>query len=248
MTTDGLYIIEPDRHFPFEDKKFSKLVYKLIDHYKPDGFINLGDAHDFWQISSYDKDPARKDCLKDDIALVANHLDHIESRMRPGTVIHFLEGNHEDRLRRYVWRHARALQSIVPSLPEALDFKGRNARGKCRVLWHPLDVWNHLRIGNTVLHHGEFYSESTAVNNLRKYRGCNFIQGHNHRVQYAHNGDFFSASLGHGALPSKSGHRPAPSDHCQSVGFLNVRKGRGSLEVFTVHHGRAIVRGELFEG
>lgn len=248
MTTDGLYIIEPDRHFPFEDKQYSRLVYKLIERFQPEGYINIGDALDFYQLSTYDQDPRRKNDLIDDLSLVGFHYDNIEARMKPDSRMDLLEGNHCYRLWRYICRQAPALHSIVPSVPKVLDLDMRNARGKCRYSWHPMAQWDHLRLGNTVIHHGYYFSKSTAVSNLDKYRGCNFIQGHNHRIQYASNGDFFSASLGHGARPDSSSHTPAQNDHAQAIAFLTVRKGKGSLEIFTVKHGRAIVRGELMEG
>lgn len=248
MTTDGIYLIEPDRHFPFECKKFTRLVYKMVGVLQPVGYIALMDMLDFWQLSLYDKDPSRKDNVADDLELANDHFNNIESLMPKGSVVHATEGNHEFRLRRYMWRNARDASSITPLIQNLLHFPERNLRGKCRFVWHPLERWNSLRIGNTVIHHGHYFDKATAVSNLGRYPGCNFIQGHTHRVQYAHDGRFFSATLGHGALPEKSSHTPAPNTHQQALGVLTVIGGKGSLEILPVTHGRTVFRGKIIEG
>jgi hypothetical protein len=247
-TTDGVYVIEPDKHVPFHCRGFSNVVLETIHHVKPDGYINLGDALDFFQLSDFDKDPRRINFVDEDMADYVQYLDDIERTMPKGGVVHQLEGNHEDRLRRYVWRRAPAITGLVGTVATSIQLPERNRRGRLRWVWHPIDNWCALRIGNTVIHHGHYFNKHTAVNNLDRYRGCNIVHGHTHRLQYAHNGDYWSATVGHGSDPKLTMHTPTPSDWQQALGLLTVYKGKGSIELFEVNKGVAHIRGKLIKG
>lgn len=246
--TDGVYFVGPDRHFPFECKRFSNIALSVVRLLKPDGYIDLGDAHDFFQLSEYDSDPRRANRIEDDIALYSAFIDQVEAALPKGSVFHQLEGNHEDRLRRYTWRRAPAAVGLVSSVPKELGFKDRNARGRVKFIWHPINDWESLKLGDTVVHHGHYFNKHTAVNNLERYRGVNLIHGHTHRVQYAHNGDHWCATLGHGSDESMTSHQPTPNDWQQAFAVLTVLKGKGSIEIFTVTDGCVNFRGKLIKG
>lgn len=246
FATDGLYVIEPDRHAPFECMKYRSILYQVIKSLQPRGYINLGDFVDWWQLSTFDKDPARLRTIQDDLEIHNKHLTEIGRLLPSGAIVHQLAGNHEDRLRRYIWRHAPKLFGIVPDLQRLLDFPTRNAVTKVRWIWHPIDNWQACKIGNTVIHHGHFFNKHTAVTNLDRYRGVNLIHGHTHRVQYAHNGDFWCATIGHASDPSQTNHNPVPVDWQQAIGLLTVYRGQGALEIVTVDNGAASVRGRRF--
>lgn len=246
--SDGLYVLIPDLHFPFQDKRFGSMVLQVTAHLQPRGFVQLGDALDFWQLSTFDKDPRRKDMIEQDAALYATYLDEVGKVLPTGAVMHQLEGNHSYRLIRYIWRNAPALANIVPNVPSLLKFDARNAAGKQKWIWHPYTKWDSCKIGNTVIHHGHYYDVAVAVSNLKRYRGVNFIQGHTHRVQYATNGEFFSASLGHGSLTAHTGHKPAPEEWAQCLGILTVSKGKGSLEIAQRHGNELRLWGRTFKG
>jgi hypothetical protein len=74
----------------------------VIKDVKPDTIINLGDCADCYAISAYDKDPARVHGLQDEIDMVRAHL-HQVAQLAPEAQRYYLEGNHEDRLRRLIW-------------------------------------------------------------------------------------------------------------------------------------------------
>lgn len=246
--TDGLYVICPDLHFPFQDPRFCSMLLQVLEWLKPRGYIQLGDALDFWQLSTYDNDPRRKDDIDQDVALYSKFLDQTSLALSPDAIIHQLEGNHSYRLIRYLWRNAPKLVNIVPTMPSMLGFDKRNEAGRHKWIWHPYTKWDSCRIGDTVLHHGFYYDQNVAVNNLKRYRGVNFIQGHTHRVQYATNGDCFSASLGHGSNVKFTGHKPAPEDWAQCLGLLRVHKGKGSLEIAQRTGNELRIWGHTFKG
>lgn len=237
------YLIVPDLHISFSDPKFLSLILKIVKAINPTGIVQLGDALDFWQISRYDKNPARKNEILDDIREWSKVLDQWEVALSKGSEIILLEGNHCDRLRRYIWSNAKELHNIIPSIPEMLGLKGRNKAGKIKYTWHNIAKWDSCRIGDCILHHGFYYGNHLAVTNLIKYP-LSFIQGHSHRFQYVTDGKKFSVSLGHGSDESYTSHNPVPSNWQQALGILYVENGKTSFEPLLVKNGETILYGK----
>lgn len=210
------------------------------------GVVQLGDFVDFWQLSRFDKDPARKRSIKDDLDLYAAQIDVWEQMLPEGSQWIQLEGNHEDRLRRYIWQKAPDIAEIVPSIPQVLRFQERTQAGRVEFLWHEIKKWNSCHIGDVQLHHGHYFNKHVAVGNLDRYR-YKMITGHTHRVQYACNDEYWHCSLGHGSDEDQTGHVPAPTPHHQALGVLTTHDGKGSLEVILAKSGKASFRGLLLD-
>lgn len=241
------FLIVPDVHFPYECQNFIKLTYKILRSQKFDGIVQLGDALDFWQLSTYDKDPSRKNTIMDDIDQWNKVLTKWSSLLPRNAEIHLLEGNHEFRLHRYIARHARDLHEIVRPMPELLNLKERNASGSVVFKWHPYNKWSSCQIGDCTLLHGFYFNQHVAATNLAKYRR-NIICGHTHRVQYVSDGVHFSASLGHGSDEHLTAHQPTPTGWTQALGILSVNNdGRTSLEIITIKDGQCQIRGKHFQ-
>lgn len=234
------FIVVPDIHVPFHDIRFIRLVTKLIKIVKFKGLIQLGDAMDFWQVSRFDKNPMRKASLMDDVKQYSSIIDEWESALGLDTEFIQLEGNHEDRLRRYIWQNAKELaDGWVKTVPELLNFKNRTI--KCS--WHEIANWKSCKIGNCIIHHGHYYNIHTAVGNLTRYPHS-LITGHTHRFQYASNGDRFSATLGHGSDEEQTAHQPTPTGWQQAMGILTVINNKTSFEPILVRNGSCIFRGK----
>lgn len=228
------YLVVPDIHIPYHDVSFLALIPKIVKLAKIDGIIQLGDALDFWQISSYDKNPLRKQTVAEDIKIFNGILDQWCSLV---SEVRLLEGNHEDRLRRYVWSHARELTEVVKSVPEMLRLRDR------KIKWHPIADWKSCQIGDCVLHHGHYFNAHVAVGNLTRYPR-KLITGHTHRFQYASNGDRYSVTLGHGSNETETAHQPTPTGWQQAMGILTVVRGVAHFEPILVAKGRCVVYGQ----
>jgi hypothetical protein len=238
------YVVIPDIHAPYHDLKFLDAVAQAVVIVKPKGVIQLGDALDCWQISQYDKNPTRKSRIVDDIRTYNEILDVFEKIMPRGSQWIQLEGNHEDRLRRYMWKNAGAVVELCRDWPELLKFDQRNARRRVNFSWFPLDKWDACKIGDTTFHHGHFFSKHVAANNLNVYR-CNFIQGHTHRLQSVDDQDYFSVSLGHGSDPIATAHTPTPNPWKQAFGIYDVIDGKGHFTPVRFTDGTAVVRNKV---
>ena len=237
------YLIVPDLHIPFEDTAYTKLILKILKNIHCHGIVQLGDALDFFQLSTYDKDPARRNTIGDDIDEWNTMLDQWSAALPRGGEIHLLEGNHCFRLHRYVARHARDIHEIVRPMPELLRLKERN-EGRIKFTWHNYAKWNSLMLGDCVLLHGFYFNQHVAMTNLAKYR-TNLICGHTHRVQIVSDGVHYSVSLGHGSDEKKTAHQPTPTGWQQALGLLTVDNfGKTTFELITVNNGKAVIRGK----
>lgn len=114
--------VASDFHAPYHDYLAVLLLCKVLAWWQPDLFVIDGDGLDFYALSAYDKNPERAYGLQAEID--AFHTDVlapiVAALPSKGTRI-FTPGNHEDRLRRFLWRNpdlygVRSLQ--LPSLLE----------------------------------------------------------------------------------------------------------------------------------
>lgn len=104
-------LIVPDTHAPYHDVRAWDLVIRTARKWKPDRIIHMGDLADFYQLSSWDKDPARTETLADEVEtarLLREQLDSLGAKRKD-----FIEGNHEDRIRKYLIKEAPKLFGTV---------------------------------------------------------------------------------------------------------------------------------------
>jgi hypothetical protein len=96
-------VIYTDSHFPNQHKPTLSIIRQITSELQPDVIVNQGDMLDCYTISTYDKNPHRLETLQDEVDQARIHL--AEMRLAsPKSRFVLLEGNHEDRLRRLLWR------------------------------------------------------------------------------------------------------------------------------------------------
>ena len=238
------FLVVPDIHVPYHCPKMVKLVTKIIRELNPAGLVQLGDALDAFQISTYSKDPSRRNLLVDDLNDWKLILNEWTRYLRPGASIHLLEGNHEYRLSRYISSNARDLHGLVPDWPTMLGLDLRNKAGPHKWHWHPYTKWNSCRIGDCTLLHGFYYNQHVAATALAKYR-TNVIFGHTHRLQFVFDGKHWACSLGHASDETETAHQPTPTGWQQALGLLHVgNQGKTKLDILPVEQGKAILYGK----
>jgi hypothetical protein len=105
-----------DEHFPFQDDRARSVALQIVEDFKPTVIISGSDGMDFYGISKYDKNPVRvrETNLQEEIDMWgAGQREWISAAPNARNI--FINGNHEDRFRRYMWKHPelsglRALQ------------------------------------------------------------------------------------------------------------------------------------------
>lgn len=237
------YLVIPDLHVPYHDPRFVDCAVKAARILRPDGIIQLGDAIDCYQLSKFLKDPARKAEIGEDILEYGRILDRFQAEMKRGASFDQLEGNHEDRIRRFVWDRCPELACMVKPLEEMLRIRSRGSKWR----FHTLSDWMGCRKGNVYLHHGVFYNKHLAASNLDRYL-CNFVQGHSHRVQKMSNGVWWSVSLGHGADEKKVSHVAARTCWAQALGVLHIDGEQSWIDVHIVENGKTVIFGKTISG
>lgn len=175
-----------------------RVVQALVKDAQPDILIHNGDLVDCWQISDFDKDPHRKGSLQDDLDESTSILRRFR-QLAPKAACYLLEGNHEDRLRRLLWRmndrqrelvRLRAFQGAI-SWPSLLDlgddwtFVPTHGQAKTRIL--PKLIVKH----GTVVRR---WSAQTAKAEWERY-GKSGTSGHTHRLGLFYTNDFNGAHV-----------------------------------------------------
>lgn len=165
-----------DTHNPFQDKTVLSLTENFMAELQPDFIIYVGDANDFYQISKFDKNPNRIDKLQEDIddtrAMFKRHRE-----LAPNAIMKLLDGNHEDRLERYLWTNAPALSSLrcleIEELFGLKEFEIERIPYECGLMINDIFLVIHGTIASV-------HSGYTAKRTFEKHGG-NGLCGHCHR-------------------------------------------------------------------
>lgn len=163
----------PDTHIPFNDKRATNLMMKAAANFQPDVVVIMGDFADFYAVSSHDKDPKRKDRLADELILVNKELDRIDS-LGASTKI-YIEGNHEDRLRRYNQKMAPALVEFQPTTQSLLHLDERG--------YDFIPYMSHTRLGKLYLTHDSGRSGKYSTQQTLDDYAHSVATAHAHRMQ-----------------------------------------------------------------
>lgn len=164
-------LICPDVHVPYHDDLAWETFLAAAREWCPDVLVILGDFADFYKVSDYPKDPARRLTFQDEVRLVNAELDRVMALRVPRVI--FIEGNHETRLQRLIQRYAAELHGIV----DVRDLFKIAARG-----FEWVGYGHYITIGKLNFTHdcgrAGIYAARQSVTDF----GHNIIFGHTHRA------------------------------------------------------------------
>lgn len=164
----------PDTHIPYHDKRAWRLAMIAAKAFKPDTIIIGGDFGDFYSVSSHSKQVDRMNKFDYELKQINKALDQVCSI---GTKdIHFVEGNHEDRLRRY-------LQDKAPELAGQLDTKSLFKLKKRGISFTPYK--STLKLGKLHVTHDFGNAGRFAHYKALDTAQQNVVINHTHRIGYA---------------------------------------------------------------
>ncbi len=253
-------VVYGDTHIPFESPSALAVVRKVITLAKPDVLINVGDLFDAWQISRFPKDPRRKESFQYDIFLGIEHLNDFAAAA-PKAALYFLEGNHEERLRRTVWGmkdEARQLAGL-DIFEKYVNWQTILREGELSERWtfvsyddQPVEIIPQLLAKHgTKLASGMGASGRTAFKEWISY-GMSGFSGHTHRL-----GDFFHRDRNgshrwfetgctcevDGTVPGSG----SDQDWQQGCAVLTYTDSWFNVELVYIQDGRALWRDEVIE-
>lgn len=173
-------LVLSDLHIPFQDDRAVRLALQVTKQWAPDQVILAGDMLDFYAVSSHDKNPDRlKNAgLQDEIHQWRDFATALRDSVRTDTKIIFLPGNHEDRLRRYLWRDSALHGLEALALPRLLGLEGFG------IEYAEYEV--PLANGNLVVKHGSRVRPKAGQSAMAELEGVKYdystITGHTHRM------------------------------------------------------------------
>ena len=121
-TTTGVYqtaAIIGDPHIPEHDSETLTNVEEFLYEQQPDYLFYNGDMMDFYQVSVFDKDPARLGTMQNDLDETTSMFDRHSDGL-PQTKKVFVGGTHENRWFKYLRQHAPALANLKSTNVEEL--------------------------------------------------------------------------------------------------------------------------------
>lgn len=169
----------PDTHVPYHDELAWKVCLKALAGWQPDEIVFLGDFADFYSVSSHSKDPNRKSNLEWEIEQVNIELDKVE---KLGKKVTFVEGNHENRLERYIQSDAKALRGLV-SVPSEFRLRERG--------WQHFtykQYYKHPKAKIVFTHDLGSAAEKAHIEAARQFK-TNTIIGHTHKAHIGYLGE-----------------------------------------------------------
>ena len=181
-------LVYGDVHFPYHDGRALNVLYQYMRDYKPDVVVINGDLVDFYGISKYDKNPDHFN-VQYELDLANKHLERIR-KLNPKAKIYFIEGNHESRLEKYIYRHPELYGLEVLKIENLFDLK----RNKIEFVGADPDYWSksagYLEVGDVVVMHGDSKLNGASTSKYAGYSAKNtmmaiqksVVMGHIHRM------------------------------------------------------------------
>jgi predicted phosphodiesterase len=214
-----------DVHFPFHDVRAWELTLKIIKAVKPELVWIGGDFNDFYAVSRFDKSPARKLRLQEEIDAGISGLRALRRAAGKNARIVWQLGNHEERLLKYLWGKAPELAELrCLSFPELFSLKSLQIEfisdyraQSVGALWH-------------------LHGDKAPGGNVNPARGKmaqmhdNIIFGHHHKFQVEYQRDLNGCARGAFANGCLCGLEPEFSPYNDwSQGCTVVRYTKGGL-------------------
>lgn len=165
-----------DIHFPYHEPKAWEIVLRVAKAESPDIVWLGGDIVDFYQVSSFSKDPQRRLELQQDLDVAIHELGRLR-KVCPRARIYYHEGNHEWRLQKFLWDKASELSGLRGlKLSQLLDFRQLDiihvSRGESR------------KIGELTHQHGDeqIKGGKDVARRVVEKTPANYIFGHHHKL------------------------------------------------------------------
>lgn len=176
-----------DLHVPYQNDELLKLVFKFAKNLKPDKLFILGDLLDFYSISHFDRDPQRMLNLENEFRAGREILEQIREIIK-GEII-FIAGNHEDRLRKFLWNN--------PILDGCITIEEKLVLNDLDIKYYEYGR-NYIYKNKLIYTHGNKINKYSAytAKNLLDDLGMSVIFGHSHRLGMHYKTDYGGAKVG----------------------------------------------------
>lgn len=237
--------VVPDCHHPYVDKGAWRVALGVGGEFKPHRVIVMGDFWDGYCISRHRKNPNRNRMLEVEIKAANKALDQLEALKADHC--HFIQGNHEESLERYLMDRAPELFNIV-TVPGLFNLKARG--------WTYTPYRDHLKIGRVHYTHDVENAGARAHETAEADYQGNIVIGHTHRasITYSGNvkGDRHVAIMGGWLGDRKMAeylHKAKKTRHWQHAVTCGYREPNGTthFQLLPIIAGKACLNGRLIK-
>ncbi len=245
MTQYKKVLFISDIHCPYQDELALKALYNFTDWFKPSEVIILGDLVDFYAVSRFSREPDRVLKLQNELDQAVKVLEQIRKHSGRSS-IYFIRGNHEDRLKKYLWSEAQELSGLrALRLEELLQFDRLKIKYEDK---------NQIRYRNIIVKHGNIirkFAGYTAKGEFEK-NGLSGVSGHSHRLaQYRHTNEADSYIWTEAGCLCKlnadylEGSTPNWNQGF-AIGYFKENSNRFLIETVPIIHSKAMYGGKEF--
>ncbi len=192
-------VVVNDLHIPYQDKRCLKLVNGFIGDLKPHNIIINGDLIDFAPVGPFIKRPMMPKDIDQDIKTARNLWDHWKE-ISPDSNIVWIGGNHEDWVRKFIWKNSLDLAPLGKRLGLALDYLSIPelfGLADFDIEWIPYAKG--ISLGKLYVTHGQYTGIYACKKHLDVYKRSN-LHGHTHGLQ-----SWYGSRMGRNALPEPLG-------------------------------------------
>lgn len=234
---DKKLLVFSDVHFPFQDNLAVQSMMQFAIEYQPDIIVMLGDMIDFYQISTFVKNPAKKS-VKQEIDETRKFLEELRYQFPQARII-FKTGNHCDRMEKFIFQNAKQIHDLISDLlPLQLGLDTL----KIEYITEPFAV------GKLWFLHGHekpggAYNPEYITNVIWQYVHDHFIVGHFHRKQQKTFKNISGATFWTGALGYLAGQMEYALLNKWTQGFCTIDYSKNGHFRAT---NREIQNGEIF--
>jgi UDP-2,3-diacylglucosamine pyrophosphatase LpxH len=165
-------LVVSDAHIPYHSPIWWDLLLQVGRDIRPKTVVIIGDFADFYAVSDHDKSPDRANAFDQELDVVDGCLDQLDA-LGAGDKL-YIEGNHEDRLRRYLMKNP-ALHGVV-NTERLLHLKERG--------WQFVPYKHHASRGAVHFTHDVGTAGRNAVFKALELYQHSVITGHTHRFAY----------------------------------------------------------------
>jgi len=231
-------VIVNDVHIPFADFPVLDAVETFFADFKPTIEVYNGDIIDFYSCSHFDQNPSRVFNLQDELSAGKAWFAR-RVKANPTARRFFVQGNHEDRLRRFLWADGSKLSSL-----KCLEIESLLGLAEFNI--HTIPYGSRYDMAGFIIEHGYRAAKSAAFPaNVARImaieRGSSGLCGHDHRAQTYSWADSRGGHcwLNNGCLCLTSlEYAPTPGwQQAFTFGYIHEKRFHPTLVIPHDHHG-----------
>lgn len=232
-----------DIHAPYHDPQAVAVALEVVKEWRPHHLCVVGDLIDFYPISRFEKDPGRIMDLDNELYSARDVLYDIRKAVPRNCDVTFVPGNHDVRMKKFVWSHPELAGLSALQLGSLLEFE------KFRIREMP--AFFEIKSCRFMVEHGDQVraKSGTTAMAMSDRRGGSGLSGHTHRLATYRKTEHFGTRtwFENGCLCSMTPeYAVGTPDWQQGFTLMSAWEGGFQGQQVVIRDGRAVFNGEVY--